>query len=223
MEPIAEPIPPWVGVDQDEFDLWMSDAVRREINGEDPGDGPEHADEVNRLLGAGRYLIRRMAEELAPFDREIQRLMAQYDEIEARYRKAIEFIEWRAEQWHRQQYGLDPKRTSIKLPNGTLRSRKEQPAVIVSDETEADAWLGSYESGMRAAYSSEIGEIPPWVRVSVKASLALNEAKKAAADGRLVDDDTGEMLDWVTVTQPTDADRNYSVDWASSRRIKPDE
>lgn len=119
--------------------------------------------------------------------KRIDEINAWVDKITANEQRSIEYFSGLLEVYHRKQFEANPRLKTIKLPSGELQIRKAQPQYARDDE-KLVAWLK-----VRYPELVKVKETPDW-----------SEAKKRfqIAGRRLVDPDTGELVDGVEVYEP---------------------
>lgn len=125
--------------------------------------------------------VKRFAEE------RIAEIEAWVERTTASEQRTIDFMTSQLELYHRKLFEENPRLKTIKLPSGELQLRKAQPQYARNDEQLA-AWLK-----VRYPELVKVKETPDW-----------NEAKKRfpIAGKRLVDPNTGEIVDGVEVYEP---------------------
>lgn len=107
------------------------------------------------------------------------------------------FFEGLLEDWHRRELADDPARKSIKLPNGTLKSRKTPEGIEVTD---ADALIDWAEANGH----------PEIRRVKVEVDkVAARKVLGTTPEGQVFDPSTGEIVPGVE-GRPSEV--RYSVD-----------
>ncbi len=89
----------------------------------------------------------------------------------------------------------DPKLKSIKLPHGTIRFRKQQPEYIRDDEKLIKWAITSGEWGL--------------VKINESFDWATLKKEITVVDGKVISNDTGEVIDGVTAT---DREDKFEVD-----------
>lgn len=151
---------------------------------------PDDQDHANRLLRRYARVLREVDAVNEVYDAEIER-------IEVRRRHRLDILDgqkaWLAqalEMYHRARLADDPNAKSIELPNGTLKSRRQQPE-----------W--TFDPDVFVAWAAE--HHPDLVRVPAPPAPAPDKvaAKKAlsVADGTAVDPSSGEVVPGVTVEE----------------------
>lgn len=145
-------------------------------------DSPEKADWALRKLAQIR---RRRAEAQAQADRYIQPVMAWLQAEFAKCDRDEQFFLTLLQEYHERTLAADPKAKTIKRPFGTLKLRAAQPAWERDDEALV-RWLE--ERGKADLIKRE----PRWGEL--KARFA---AQEVAGEVRLVDPETGEIVEGV--------------------------
>ncbi len=103
-------------------------------------------------------------------------------------RDSIQYLSGLLEAYHRQLFAANPTLKTIKLPAGELQLRQQQPQ-FNRDNDRLLAWLKANR--------------PEFVRVAEEPDWANVKRTFAVHNGRLVDPDTGEVVDGVDVVEPT--------------------
>lgn len=179
------------------------DRMIDESSDEEPD--PLDSSQVNKWLYALRFLELDTERSLQPWLDEAARIAEGIERITAIAEGRKERLEQLCTSWHRSVLREYPKKKTIKLPGGTLAARARQ-VTVRADST----LLGMFFVEGDAV--SEFVNVEPRDPVA-KADIA--KLKKAIRDGRLVVSDgvaviadTGEVLSWVTVEVPSEADAN---------------
>lgn len=144
---------------------------------------------VDELL-ADRMLRRVLRERrlLAADEEVVQAEKERLDEWLARRRvqRDTTYLEACLRQFHEARLAQDRKAKTLHLPSGTLVARKKPAAWDINDE-QFIPWAQTHRADL-LRIKVEVD------RAAVKAALVVND------DGRVLDMDTGEFLDSVTVT-----------------------
>lgn len=146
----------------------------------------DNADLVNRMLRARARLVRQAeayrlaaAAERNRIEDWLNRQLAQCD---------TSFLDHQLQQYHEARLARDPKVKTISLPNGTLSARTQQ------------VWTFDDEAFLEWAQARRTDLVRTKLEVdkpAAKKALVVND------DGRVLDFDSGEFVDAVSVTTET--------------------
>lgn len=155
--------------------------------------------QLGRIIAKGEDDARIFFEEAQRLTSIAQGIVAQAERDALWYRRQLTiFGEW---MWRAH------KIATVKLPAGVVSSKKQQSKAEV-DEKAAEAWL----------WSLDADSLPSWATVKVTRTPDKNKLKAAAKaghlirrGGRYVHAATAEVLPWLTITAPTDLDRDVTI------------
>ena len=120
---------------------------------------------------------------------EVARVEEWKKEVNGTLQQSIDFFAGLLEEYHRGVYAKNPDIKTIKLPYGQLKMRAQQPE-FKRDNSRLLAWLeGKGEAG--EAYI-KITKSPQWGQLKKKLEIA---------GDKMVDPDTGEIVDGVEVVE----------------------
>ncbi len=200
-------LPAEVAVSDEQYESWVALADTDEVCDADPDVAvqAEHAHAAGRMLRILKYMKARRAFEMDPIVATIADLKEQEASVAKKWDRRIAWFETQLGYWHAREFAKDPKLTSIELPGGVLRSKKQTPKVLVTDAAKLQSHLDSLTGD----------ELPSWASRKTTTTLAKNELKSAVKDKRVRSTDLGLVdldgcrIPGVIVTAPTAADRNY--------------
>jgi len=121
-------------------------------------------------------------------EEQIQDILAWAESATKSARDSIQYLSGLLEEYHRQLFAENPKVKTIKLPAGEIQLRQQQPQYR-RDNDRLLAWLKANRPEF-----IRVAETPDWA--NVKQAFAVH-------NGRLVDPETGEVVDGVDVVEPT--------------------
>jgi hypothetical protein len=100
----------------------------------------ENSEAAAESLRRYRYWERRAAELSAPFEAEMDRLRARWDEVLKPIRRKLDWHHDGLEQYHRAAFAAKTAQPTLKLPAGDTLLRKAKPTLSIDDEAELLAW-----------------------------------------------------------------------------------
>ena len=119
---------------------------------------------------------------------QVDEILAWAESATKSARDSIQYLSGLLEAYHRQLFAANPTLKTIKLPAGEIQLRQQQPQ-FNRDNDRLLAWLKAHRPEF-----VRVEEAPDWA--NVKRTFAVH-------NGRLVDPDTGEVVDGVDVVEPT--------------------
>lgn len=155
---------------------------QNEVNEKFTVDSDEKANGVLRKIAALEQK-KQANDELA--QAEIEKIKAWLEQVNGALDQDIEYFQGLLAQYAEAQRKLNPKFKSRKLPNGKFGFRKK-PAKWQYDDTKLLEYLK--QNGMAE-----------FVRIKEEANKAALKKKVKVADGKVVDPETGQILEGVTV------------------------
>ncbi len=119
---------------------------------------------------------------------QVDEILAWAESATKSARDSIQYLSGLLEAYHRQLFAENPTLKTIKLPAGEIQLRQQQPQYN-RDNDRLLAWLKANR--------------PEFVRVAEAPDWANAKQTFTVHNGRLVDPDTGEVVDGVDVVEPT--------------------
>lgn len=126
---------------------------------DEPIEAPPDADVANAMMRRRRRLLAEGSEVEQVAAAEIARITAWRDDRAAGIERQIARLDAALEQWTRAVNRLDPKRKTIKLPNGEAKLRASRERVVVADPTRFGLWQLGAAIELVAAYLADGGPI----------------------------------------------------------------
>src|SRR5690625_480851 len=149
---------------------------------------------ANWALRKIKYINDRLDENKALFDAEMDKLERWIKSEEEKSQKDIDFFRSLLAEYAMKKKEKDPKFKSLKLPNGRIGFRKQQPKWNYDDETVLEA--------LKKANMNDF--------INVKESPRKADIKKAfdVVGNQVINPDTGEILEGITIEERPD---NFNV------------
>lgn len=118
---------------------------------------------------------------------QVDEILAWAESATKSARDSIQYLSGLLEAYHRQLFAANPTLKTIKLPAGEIQLRQQQPQYN-RDNDRLLAWLKANRPEF-----VRVAETPDWA--NVKQAFTVH-------NGRLIDPDTGEVVDGVDVVEP---------------------
>ena len=120
---------------------------------------------------------------------QVDEILAWAESATKSARDSIQYLSGLLEAYHRQLFAENPTLKTIKLPAGEIQLRQQQPQYNRDNDRLLD-WLKANDRPGLIRIKME----PDWAKV--KQAFTVN-------NGRLIDPETGEVVDGVDVVEPT--------------------